>query len=38
MTLTRAMTVEGDRLSIQLRTTSVEGEAITRTLVWRRVG
>jgi hypothetical protein len=38
MTLTRAMTVEGDRLLIQLRTTSVAGEPVTRTLVWRRVG
>ncbi len=38
MTLTRAMTVEGDRLSIRLETTSVEGEPVVRTLLWRRVG
>lgn len=36
--LTRAMQVEGDRLTIALRTTSVSGEMVTRTLVWKRVG
>lgn len=36
--LTRAMTVEGDELTISLETTSVTGEAVTRILKWRRVG
>lgn len=36
--LTRAMTVEGDTLTIRLRTTSIQGEPVTRTLLWRRVG
>jgi hypothetical protein len=36
--LTRAMQVDGDRLTIALRTSSVTGEMVTRTLVWRRVG
>lgn len=36
--LTRAMTVRGDTLTIQVRTTSAEGEPVTRTLEWRRVG
>ncbi len=34
--LTRAMTVEGDTLTIQLETTSVDGEPIIRTLRWQR--
>ena len=37
-TVTRAMTVEGDTLTIQLRTTAVEGHPVNRTLTWRRVG
>ena len=36
--LTRAMTVRGDTLTIRLRTTSAQGEPVTRTLQWRRVG
>jgi hypothetical protein len=36
--LTRAMTVEGDALKIELETTSLEGEPVTRTLRWKRVG
>jgi len=35
--LTRTMTVEGDTLTIRLRTSSFQGEPILRTLVWRRV-
>jgi len=36
--LTRAMTVDGDTLTIQLQTNAVDGEPVTRTLVWQRVG
>jgi hypothetical protein len=36
--LTRAMVVEGDTLTIELDTTSAVGEAVTRTLRWRRIG
>ena len=36
--LTRAMTVQGDELTIELKTTSIEGEPVTRTLRWKRVG
>ena len=36
--LTRAMTVQGDTLTIRLRTASAQGEPVTRTLQWRRVG
>jgi hypothetical protein len=36
--LTREMTVEGDELTIELETTSGEGEAVRRTLRWTRVG
>ena len=36
-TLTRAMAVDGDELVIQLETTSMDGEPITRVLRWRRV-
>ena len=35
--VTREMAVEGDTLTISLNTTSVSGEAVTRTLRWRRV-
>ncbi len=38
MVLTRGMLVEGDRLTIHLRTTAATGEPVTRTLVWRRIG
>ena len=34
----RKLSVEGDRLVIRLETTTTEGEPISRTLVWRRVG
>ena len=37
-TLTRAMTVAGDELTIQLATVAATGEPVTRTLRWRRVG
>ena len=36
--LTRAMTVTTDMLMIRLQTTSVDGESVTRELIWRRVG
>ena len=36
--LTRSMSVVGDELTIKLETVAVTGEAITRTLRWRRVG
>lgn len=35
--LTRAMTVKEDELTIQLETASVTGEAVIRTLKWKRV-
>jgi hypothetical protein len=38
LVLTRAMEVQGDRLVIQLPTTSSDGTAVTRTLIWKRVG
>jgi len=38
MVVTRAMVVEGDTLTIRLRTANVNGVAVERTLVWRRVG
>lgn len=37
-TVTRAMTVVGDTLTISLETTSLDGQEVVRTLVWRRVG
>jgi len=37
MVLTRAMDVDGDKLTIRLRTTT-GGEGVTRELVWRRIG
>lgn len=36
--LTRAMTVVGDTLTIRLQTTSIDGENVTRELLWKRVG
>ena len=36
--LTRTMAVAHDELTIRLDTTTVEGEPITRTLRWKRVG
>ncbi len=38
MVITREMQVDGDRLVIALRTTSMAGEPVTRTLTWKRVG
>lgn len=38
MILTRAMQVDGDELVIRLDTATDDGEAIIRTLRWRRVG
>jgi Lipocalin-like domain len=35
--LTREMTIEGDTLTIALQTATARGEAVTRTLVWKRV-
>ena len=35
--VTREMSVKRNALTIRLNTTSVEGEAVTRTLRWRRV-
>jgi hypothetical protein len=37
-TLTRAMAVDGDELTIRLDTTTIDGEPIMRVLRWRRVG
>lgn len=34
--VTREMHVDGDTLTIELATTSADGEAVTRTLIWRR--
>jgi hypothetical protein len=36
--LTRTMQVSGDELVIRVQTSAADGEAITRTLTWRRVG
>jgi hypothetical protein len=36
--ISRAMTIEGGRLTIRLQTVSIDGEPVTRTLVWKRVG
>jgi hypothetical protein len=36
--VTREMRVAGDTLTIELETTSPEGEPVTRTLIWTRVG
>ena len=36
-TLTRAMEVEGDTLTIQLGTNHADGTPVTRTLTWKRV-
>jgi hypothetical protein len=37
LVVTRRMLVEGDTLTIQLETTSAEGEGVIRTLIWSRV-
>jgi hypothetical protein len=36
LVLTRSMIVDGDTLTIELATAAADGEAVTRTLVWRR--
>jgi len=36
--LTRAMDVQGDTLVIRIDTTAADGEPVTRTLTWQRVG
>jgi hypothetical protein len=36
--VTRGMTVTGDTLTILLRTTSIDGAEVTRTLTWKRIG
>jgi hypothetical protein len=36
--VSRWLSVDGDRLRIQLETTTLDGEPITRTLTWERVG
>lgn len=36
--ITREMKVDGDHLVIGLRTTSITGEPVTRTLTWKRIG
>jgi len=38
LVLTRAMTVSGDTLTIALATAAADGEPVTRTLTWKRVG
>jgi hypothetical protein len=38
MVLTREMLVAGDSLTIRLQTSSAQGEPVTRTLTWERVG
>jgi len=37
-TVTRKLTVTGDRLTIALETTSGDGQPVVRTLLWTRVG
>lgn len=37
MEVLRTLTVDGDNLVIQLETTTLEGEPVTRTLTWERV-
>ena len=37
LVVTRKMLVEGDTLTIELETTSAEGEEVIRTLIWSRV-
>jgi hypothetical protein len=38
MEISRGIKVDGDHLIISLRTTSLPGEPVTRTLTWNRVG
>lgn len=37
MEVSRTLTVDGDSLTIQLETTTIDGEPIVRTLTWERV-
>ena len=37
MELTRAMRVDGDTLTIRIRTTALDGTPVQRTLTWSRV-
>lgn len=36
--VSRTLNVEGDSLTITLATSTLEGEPVTRTLTWRRIG
>ena len=36
--VSRNLKVEGDQLEIQLATTTMDGESVTRTLTWERIG
>ena len=38
LVVTRQMKVEGDTLTVQLDTTSAQGEPVVRTLIWQRAG
>lgn len=38
LTVSREVRVVGDRMTIAFRTTSVDGEPVTRTLIWQRIG
>ena len=38
LVLSRAMTVDGDRLVIALETNAADGTPVTRTLTWERIG
>jgi phosphinothricin acetyltransferase len=38
METSRTLSVEGDTLTLVLRTTTQEGEPVTRTLIWERIG
>jgi hypothetical protein len=37
MEVSRTLVVDGDHLVIRLETTTLEGEAVTRTLMWERI-
>lgn len=38
MAVSRNLKVEGDQLEIRLATTTADGEPVTRTLTWKRIG
>jgi hypothetical protein len=38
LSVMRDLRVEGDKLVIQLKTSTLESESITRTLIWQRIG